>query len=604
MKLKRDKSESSENDSVERPESDAAPTQSAPKYPRPKILLVDLPDSAAELLRQSGYNVAEGTLGTPMEVARSDKYSYVPVKANLPGYTEQEIIAIDFKDPEPTSEPPEDASPGEKGPWQKMSSGIINPRPVTAAYIHDNLDRIQKHGGIFVFFLADPYLPQYVWGEVRYSDLRIEREVSFSVWEVLREAESVERKRDLGSEIDVPDSSRHVLVPHLQESSFSVTIDRPYNIEEKRWIPLARSKFGGTVAAIIAPEEGEIDGWVFLLPQAPRKGEVLKDLIEDFLPRLRPQLFPHIEGKIWIEQDQYQLPRVRELQQQVAEVERDADQKISELRDEISAEREKYSFLHGILTGTGDELVEAVIETLKLLGFQDVRDVDKEEGSSGNGEGEKATRKREDIQIHDRSPLVLGEVKGIVNLPKEAGALQVFKYLAPRMKQLDRTDIHGLSIINHQRGLPPVDRERENVFQDDVVTNAEEQGFGLLTTFDLYRLARGYLRHGWQHEDVVELFYEEGRMEPIPKHYEFIGVIDGFWQQAEAVGLRLEKPLAVGDRIVFELPLDFEEQPVESIQLDDEDVESAEAGQHIGVKTQLTKSQARNGVRILQVRSE
>lgn len=38
----------------------------------------------------------------------------------------------------------------------------------------------------------------------------------------------------------------------------------------------------------------------------------------------------------------------------------------------------EYSFLHKLLTATGDELVEACLEYFKWLGFKDVIDKDKE----------------------------------------------------------------------------------------------------------------------------------------------------------------------------------------------------------------------------------
>ncbi len=115
--------------------------------------------------------------------------------------------------------------------------------------------------------------------------------------------------------------------------------------------------------------------------------------------------------------------------------------------------------------------------------------------------------------------------------------LQVAKYLIPRMREWDRCDIHGLAIVNRQRNLPGLDREHEHVFQADVLSNAEQQGFGLLTTWDPFRLVRGFIIHRWYHDDIARLFVTSGRIRPVPAHYEFIGV-DGYWPQASALGLR------------------------------------------------------------------
>jgi hypothetical protein len=160
----------------------------------------------------------------------------------------------------------------------------------------------------------------------------------------------------------------------------------------------------------------------------------------------------------------------------------------------------------------------------------DVQDADAAAGAAGQ-----AGPLREDLRIMDAAVPVLVEVKGITGMPREASSPQVTKYLTPRMREWDRTDIRGLAIINHQRHLPGLDREHEHVFQADVVASAGDQGFGLLTTWDLFRLVRGFLAHGWRHDDVAGLFVASGRVQPVPAHYDLIGVVDGYWAQASAL---------------------------------------------------------------------
>jgi len=244
--------------------------------------------------------------------------------------------------------------------------------------------------------------------------------------------------------------------------------------------------------------------------------------------------------------------------------------------------------------------VKAVITALKTLGFQDVRDVDAEKEAAGD-----TGPRREDIHLMDAAVPVLIEVKGITGTPKEASALQVAKYLAPRMREWKRTDLRGLAIVNHQRHIPALDREHDHVFQNDVIVNAEEQGFGVMTTWDLHRLVRAYHARDWRHEDVRELFVTAGRVRPVPTHYDYLGTIDGFWEQASALGLRVEEgTVSEGDRVAYELPVDFIEEDVTSLRLNDTDVAKAAAGTYIGLKTTLTKAQARKGIRVYRVAQE
>jgi hypothetical protein len=64
------------------------------------------------------------------------------------------------------------------------------------------------------------------------------------------------------------------------------------------------------------------------------------------------------------------------------------------------------------------------------------------------------------------------------------------------MREWKRTDIRGLAIRNHQRNLPALERENRYTFSGDVIANAEEQDFGLLIAWDLFRLLRSYFKNG------------------------------------------------------------------------------------------------------------
>lgn len=210
--------------------------------------------------------------------------------------------------------------------------------------------------------------------------------------------------------------------------------------------------------------------------------------------------------------------------------------------------------------------------------------------------------KCEDLQIHDASPVLLVEIKGISGLPTDPDSFQVLKHLIIRMKEWGRTDVEALTIFNHQNNLPPLDRENKNTFRQTILDNAEGQGFGLLTTWELFRLTRNYLKHGWTHEQVREVFYRHGHIEPIPAHYEFVGIIEHFWEKAEAVGVRIQASLLQrGDFIAFEFTVEFEEQEVVSLQENCQPVEQVEIGGLAGIKTHFTKDQMKKNVRVFRL---
>lgn len=84
--------------------------------------------------------------------------------------------------------------------------------------------------------------------------------------------------------------------------------------------------------------------------------------------------------------------------------------------------------------------------------------------------------------------------------------------------------------------------------------------------------------------------------------HEFIGRIDEYWEEPGAFGLHLETgAIAIGDRLGYELGVDFSEERVESLQIQNEPVGRVSAEAYIGVKTTLTKQQARKGTRVFRL---
>ena len=214
--------------------------------------------------------------------------------------------------------------------------------------------------------------------------------------------------------------------------------------------------------------------------------------------------------------------------------------------------------------------------TLVLLGFDNVVDVDEEAGSSP---------KREDLQIQGSSPVVLVEVKGIAGMPSDDDILQAAKYVAPRIKEWKRMDVRALCVLNHQRHVPPLDRDYENVFRADILANAQQHDLGLITTWDLYKLARGLLRNGWKHASIRNLFFQSGRVPCLPSHYEDLGAIEEKWERAGAIGVRLlSEPLVQGERLGIPLDIDFVEFEASSLQLESVTVKEAPRGSLVGIK--------------------
>ena len=296
-------------------------------------------------------------------------------------------------------------------------------------------------------------------------------------------------------------------------------------------------------------------------------------------------------------EQEYEHASILSLHTAIRDIEQEARQQIAQREAEIERVRAERQYLHDLITADGDLLVEAVKTALTRLGFKDIKDMDAERAKSGD-----TSDKREDLQIFDTSPTLLMEIKGKKGLPAENDALQIVKNISSRMRQWSRFDVRGLSIINHQRGLPALKRDNTSPFQPDVITTGEEHKIGFLTTWDLFRLVRSFEQNQWTHEDIQPLFYQDGRIEIMPAHYELLGVIERFYPKHSAVSIEIQQgALKCGDRIAFELPVTFEEEDVTEIRDENIPVLEMTAGSLAGIQTRLSKEQARKGVRVYRI---
>ena len=342
------------------------------------------------------------------------------------------------------------------------------------------------------------------------------------------------------------------------------------------------------------------EGLLFIFPDIADKAAFTLEFIDQVLPAFAPKLFPDLERASWINRSEYELATVQKLKEQIVEVRERAHAEIASLEQLILEKKERYSYLFDLITETDDALVQAVVGTLGALGFSKVVDVDEELAKQGV-----KRQNREDLQIHDQETTLIAEVKGISSHPSDDDALTVQKYVVLRMREWDRVTVRGISIINHQRHLPLLERDNEMPFRQEILDAAEEQSISLITAWDLHRLARSFIQNGWEHENIRDLFYQSGRIQPIPNHYEYVGTIERYMKidEINVIGVQIEKEtIRLGDRIAFELPVLFEEQICESMQFENADIEEAQVGMLVGIKTHLTKDQA-TGTRVYRIRT-
>jgi hypothetical protein len=88
-------------------------------------------------------------------------------------------------------------------------------------------------------------------------------------------------------------------------------------------------------------------------------------------------------------------------------------------------------------------------------------------------------------------------------------------------KELQRVDVKGLSIINHQRHIPPLDRENRMPFRQELLDVTTGTNLGLMTAFDLYRLAVNVRRLNWSGANVA-IITNQPLLEKDRRHAAFV----------------------------------------------------------------------------------
>jgi hypothetical protein len=567
-----------------------------PKYLKPKIMLIDLPSDVLSAIKEKGYNVISGSFGHPYKV-RDDR---VFTDANLPNYTEQEIIVVDLSSDIKTAAGEIPSGYRDTGFRARRSEDIIDPRPLAMIFKRNNSERIIKHGGIFVIFAE----AREDW---TYCNDANRDEFTTNNWSFLSclDESHLEVKHDSGHEVQIEDAEKNiakaVLAKHTKKVEFSCILGRNYQTAERNWITLANNKYGQIVSAVISIDTGneKRPSWVLIFPHMKDKASFLLELIENVLPAIAPYLFPFSEKTSWLYERTYELLQVNLLRDEIERIEASCEKQKDNIKEQIEQHRKENKFLYDLLNETDKVLVKAVIDALRLLGFKQVIDVDEEM---------KATREpgglREDIQIKDDSPILIIDVKGIANLPSDPDVMQSHKHATIRMKEWKRIDVKPLTIVNHQRHLPPLVRDNNQPFRAEIVTAAEQNELGLMTTWDLHRLVRSFLRNNWKPEYVKPIFYRPCRMSIIPENYEYVGIVNHIWPQQEAFGVLLEKgSLNEGDKIGLETSVEIIEYDIISLQIEGKNVQQAMMGVEVGLKTKKFPDPLKKDYKVYKIKN-
>ena len=252
---------------------------------------------------------------------------------------------------------------------------------------------------------------------------------------------------------------------------------------------LAKGRDGRPISLLIRKGKG----FYLLLPSfGARNVEVARYFLKDVAPLL--DLGPTESREYgWLDGADYTFPVLTELLARRDEEVRRHEQALRTIDESLMEARatEQESF-NRLLKSEGPELREAVINALRYLGWGKVVDVDaywkkvirsKEEDAwlieSAEGPVEGSLQ---------REPLILVLVRGGRNWATDDECALLQKYKGRRMQEFDNTKMKAVLIGNYF--LAQEASSRANPFTPVQVEEAEKDGNGLLTTYELFKAVK------------------------------------------------------------------------------------------------------------------
>nr|WP_152664999.1 hypothetical protein [Pseudomonas toyotomiensis] len=542
-------------------------------FEKPSVFLVDIDQRVSRELRSVYSSVVSGTLGVPYTVRVDGTWLPVIQHEELIGYEESDLIVVDLTTQEIAERPRGDkhTPDSEIDIWAKCDKGWIDARIRNVILAKENINQIVRNGGVLVIFSGPESPMDFQLAYSRLNQLSNSSVLTSGLWSLVEPMERLIVTPKTGKVIRVIDDGPlgRLFERYLDETEFTCTFKSRW-YDDRVWNMLAENKYGECVSAVA--KHG--DGVVLIFPQVKNKAGFLLELFGETLPEIIPNLFPEIERGKWTHRSEYEFEEIKRLQSKRDEIISRTELELKMVQSEIEQYREENGWIHHLITSTGDELAEAVKMSLSELGFRKVVDVDQIRDAEGKS-------RREDLRIEDGSPLLVVDIKGVGGKAADEDVMQAVKHALINIRELKRPDVQGLSIINQQRHLPPLERENSEPFRAELLSYAEEAGLGMMTAFDLYRMVLNMRRNQWRSEWVMPLFYMLQRVRLLPTHYRRVGVVSKVFKGAFGVEI-LEGEVCVGDRIAIEGEIFFEEISVDSIEVEKKQVNRVSVGDKAG----------------------
>ena len=470
----------------------------------------------------------------------------------------------------------------------KNPQNVFDPLPFTCHLIGIGLKK-KKGKMIKVFFQSEKYYVDYSC--IR-TDGYCENVGRFSNYECV---ENFTKDALAGNRVKLSDEYKlaHVLFSGIEDQlSYSQTFKHPTFQEPDSY----KEEFDKNFIPLLLNEQDEIISYAyynkwngsvtFMLPQIDDKKVVLERLFTEFLYKHFSELFPLQTKSSWLENDNYVLPEIIQLNKEKEEALKQYESIIKQKDNSIEKIKKKHAFLYSMLTETGEKLVNNVKIFLEWLGFKNVKSMD-----ATVKEGEDF---EEDLQVLlDNNELLIIEVKGLHGTSKDNECAQISKIETRRVHEGKYSKIHSLYIVNNERGKEPLKRQMPP-FTAHQIQDAEYSYRAMAYTYQLFNLYFEIQNGVITKEEARNAFLVPGIVN-FHSNFNVLGMPYKYITNTNVVCVEIHGTnISVGDSIYFEdANKRFHSTKILCIQVDHKNFNSINEGK-VGIE--LETKIARNAV--------
>ncbi|MGD8782724.1 MAG: hypothetical protein PVH88_27685 [Ignavibacteria bacterium] len=550
---------------------------------RPRICCLDILKNDNDILIQSGFNIYPGSLGNKIKVPneRRNDYHQVKLDYDIPlNLHEYDIFIIDLHNSTTIDYVSEDhkiTNHTGKSALTLLCSypeTIFDPRPLSSYFLGKKIEQLGNRKHIIICFTTPNYDVEYQTAKITETYSERMPNQTHNIYEFLGYAPLSQQKH--GKEFKVDDirsDLKNLLQLYIPESFYNQTFHHPSTWDGKKYIsdpdyiPLIKN-LNDDIVSICDAKRNSL---VFYFPQLKNKGKFLNDLLTKIAPELIPELFPFSNKFVWKENEEYYLPNHKKLVEEKKGVEFEYKEKLKLKDDEISANNKRFSFLHDIITETGDKLVDSLIKYLKWLGFKHVTKVDDNKKNS--------ILLEEDIQVELENGLLVIECKGIGGTSTDSDCSQISKIKHRRCKERNSFDVYALYIVNHQRYLPPSNRINPP-FSENQKQDAVNDERGLLTTWQLFNAYYAIEDEILDRNTVRKNLLQYGYIDLRPVDLKLIDEPKEIFKDGYVCIVNIkDTELKISDEILVENEGKFKKAIIEEIQINDNPIEQVASGE-------------------------